>query len=241
MNIRTFFAYLAVAFFSIVSIPGLFILWLIGLINMKVHDVLSYGIMKVAFSIMLWISGTDVTVIGRDRIPRDKAVLFVANHRSYYDIIVTYKQVIAPTGFVAKKEFKKVPVLSHWISCLHGLFLDRQNIKEGLKTILEATECMKNGMSYFIFPEGTRSKTEGFLPFKEGSMKIATKSGSVIVPVALTHTDEIFEKQFPYIKATKVTMEFGEPIYTSELSKDELKTIGATVQKKVEEMYRSNF
>lgn len=239
--IRTFFAYLAVILFTIVTIPVLFILWLIGFVNMKVHDVLSYALMKGAFTIMLWISGVDVTVIGRDRIPRDKAVLFVGNHRSYYDIIISYKQVIAPTGFVAKKEFKKVPVLSHWISCLHGLFLDRQNIKEGLKTILEATENMKNGMSYFIFPEGTRSKTEGFLPFKEGSMKIAVKSGGVIVPFAITHSDEIFEKQFPYVKSAKVTMEFGNPIYTSELTKDQLKTIGADVQKIVEEMYKKNY
>lgn len=239
--IRTFFAYLAVTFFAIVTIPVLFILWLIGFVNMKFHDMISYALMKGAFSTMLWISGTKVTVIGRERIPRDKAVLFVANHRSYYDIIVTYKQIVAPTGFVAKKEFKKVPVLSHWISCLHGLFLDRQNMKEGLKTILEATEGMKKGMSYFIFPEGTRSKTDGFLPFKEGSMKIAVKSGSVIVPVALTHTDEIFEKQFPFIKSAKVTIEFAEPIYTSELSKEEQKNIGTKVQSIVEEMYKKNY
>lgn len=53
--------------------------------------------------------------------------------------------------------------------------LNRDNIKEGMKTILKGIELIKNGSSVFIFPEGTRSKDEELLPFKEGSLKIAEK------------------------------------------------------------------
>ena len=141
--IRTFFAFLLVFIFFVVTIPVLFILWIIGKINMKLHDTLSYGIMRWAFGLILFVCGAKVTVRGIENIPKDKPVLYVGNHRSYFDIIVAYKYTIGITGFIAKDEFKKVPVLAHWISCLHGLFLNRKDIKEGLKTVLEAIENVK--------------------------------------------------------------------------------------------------
>lgn len=235
--IRTILAAILIIFFFIVTIPVLFILWIIGLINMKVHDMISYGIMKIAFSIILFVCGAKVSVEGIDNIPKDKPVLYVGNHRSYFDIIVLYRYVVGPTGFIAKKEFRKVPVLGHWISCLHGIFLDRKDIKAGLKTILEAIENVKTkGISYSIFPEGTRNHKKEMLPFKEGSMKIATKSGCPIVPVAMTHMDDLLENHMPFIKGANVSIRFGEPIYTDQLSKDELKFLGAKVRDKIQLM-----
>lgn len=235
--IRTLLAAILIVFFFIITIPILFILWIIGKINMKVHDKLSYGIMKGAFSFILFVCGAKVTVKGRENIPRDTPVLYVGNHRSYTDIIVAYKNVVGPTGFIAKQEFKKVPVLSHWISCLHGLFLDRKDIKAGLKIILEAIEHVKNdNISYFIFPEGTRSQEEEMLPFKEGSMKIATKSGCPIVPFALIGTDDILEKHSPIIKSAKVTIRYGEPIYTDSLSREDTKFLGAKIRDIIQAM-----
>lgn len=236
--IRSIIDLLLIVFFFIVTIPILFILWLISLVSEKTKDAIAYSIMKGAFAIILFTSGVKVKVEGFENIPRDRAVLYVGNHRSYFDIIVAYKYVVGPTGFMAKKEFKSFPVLGQWISILHGLFIDRKNIKEGLKAILEAIENVKAGISYYIFPEGTRNHGEEMLPFKEGSFKIATKSGCPIVPVAMKHMDEIFELHQPYVKKTNVTIRYGEPIYTDSLSKEELKFIGARVQEKIAEMLK---
>ena len=82
-------------------------------------------------------------------------------------------------GFFAKKEMEKVPLLSTWMKRLHCLFLDRNDLKQGLKTILTAIEKVKSGISICIFPEGTRNKNEDeldMLPFHEGSFKIAAKA-----------------------------------------------------------------
>ena len=234
--IRTIFAFLLVFIFFVVTIPVLFILWIIGKINMKLHDTLSYGIMRWAFGLILFVCGAKVTVRGIENIPKDKPVLYVGNHRSYFDIIVAYKYTIGITGFIAKDEFKKVPVLAHWISCLHGLFLNRKDIKEGLKTVLEAIENVKKGTSYVIFPEGTRNQNEEMLPFKEGSFKIATKSGCPIIPLAISNTDDLFEKHLPWIKPAKVTVHFGEPIYTDQLSKEESKFLGAKTRDVIQKM-----
>lgn len=235
--IRTILAFTLVIFFFFFTIPVLFIFWIIGKFNMKLHDTLAYGLMKIAFTIILFVCGTKVKVIGLEKIPTDRPVLYVGNHRSYFDIIVLYRYVVGPTGFMAKKEFKSVPVLGHWISCLHGIFLDRKDIKQGLKAILEAIENVKTkGISYSIFPEGTRNHEKEMLPFKEGSMKIATKSGCPIIPVALTHTDDAFENSLPRIKSVNVTIQFGDPIYTDQLSKEDLKFLGAKVRDNIQNM-----
>jgi 1-acyl-sn-glycerol-3-phosphate acyltransferase len=111
-----------------------------------------------------------------------------------------------------------------------------------MKTILQAIDYVKQGVSIFIFPEGTRNKGEelSMLPFKEGSFKIALKTGCPIVPVSINNTAEIFENHLPRIKKTHVILEYGKPIYPKELDREEQKRIGATCQKIIEETIREN-
>ena len=117
--------------------------------------------------------------------------------------------------------------------------LDRKNIKAGLKTILEGIEKVKGGSSVWIFPEGTRCKAKDpaeLLPFKEGSLKIAEKSGCPVVPVAITGTAEILEKHFPFIRPSHVTIEFGKPFYIKELPAEDRKRAGAYSEARIREM-----
>ena len=134
---------------------------------------------------------------------------------------------------------KKCPLLSDWMENVNCLFLDRKNIKEGLKTILEGIEKVKRGVSIWIFPEGTRNRNETItelLPFKEGSLKIAEKSGCPVVPVAITGTAEIFENHLPFIKPSHVTIEFGTPFIIKELPLEEKKFAGAYTRKVIIDM-----
>ena len=120
---------------------------------------------------------------------------------------------------------------------LYCLFLNRSDAREGLKTILTAIEYVKKGISICIFPEGTRNDGEelSMLPFKEGSFKIATKTGCPIVPVSINNSAEIFENHVPALRKTHVVIEYGKPIYPKDLSKDELKNIGAHCQNIIQE------
>ena len=108
--------------------------------------------MQWAFKVMLKVSGVEVTVIGEENIP-DEPVLFIGNHRSYFDILLTYSRCARLTGYIAKKEMLKYPLLRDWMKRLYCLFLDRDNIKEGLKTILAGVDEVKKGISVCIFPE----------------------------------------------------------------------------------------
>ncbi|MDY3249748.1 MAG: lysophospholipid acyltransferase family protein [Candidatus Choladocola sp.] len=240
--IRIILVALFVVLFLILSIPVFFIEWIIGKFNPALRDISSLRIVQGAFRIVIWLSGVKVTVIGEENIP-DCAVLFVGNHRSYYDIVLTYARCRRLTGFIAKKEMLKIPLLSRWMKFLHCLFLDRSDIKEGLKTILAAIEKVKSGISIAIFPEGTRSTSASeldMLPFHEGSFKIATKTGCPIIPVSISHSSAIFEDHMPFVKATHVVIEYGKPIYPKELSREDQKFLGKRVQETILETLKRN-
>lgn len=222
------------AVFLICSIPLMIIEWIIGKFNKELHDRSSLAIVQWAFRVMIFFAGTKVIVMGEENVPKDTAVMYVGNHRSYFDIILTYIRVPRPTGYISKKEMDRIPLLGIWMRHLHCLFLDRKDIKQGLKTILEAIEKAKSGISICVFPEGTRNKGgEEMLPFHEGSFKIAEKAGVPIIPMTLVNTAEIFENHLPKIKKATVIIEYGEPIYVNKMERDERKHIGAKVREMI--------
>ncbi|MCR5404897.1 MAG: 1-acyl-sn-glycerol-3-phosphate acyltransferase [Butyrivibrio sp.] len=239
--IRLILAVLFVVIFLIVSLPIQLILLIVGKFNPWAKKTISLAIVSWAFNVVSFISGVKQTVIGEENVPKDKAVLYVGNHRSIFDIVLAYPRVPGPTGFIAKKEILKVPILNIWMIYMDCLFLDRSNIKKGLEMILTAIDKVKNGISIFIYPEGTRNKTDKPLgEFHKGSFKIAQKSGCPIVPVVINHSREILEDHFPFIKSTHVVIEYGKPIVISELSKEDQKSIDNYVKKIMEEIYLKN-
>ena len=78
------------------------------------------------------------------------------------------------------------------------------------------------------------------LSFKEGSLKMAEKTGCLIIPVALTNTAEIFENHMPWIHKCKVVIEYGTPIDPKELSREEKKHLGAYCRDRIQEMLEKN-
>lgn len=229
--------------FLILSIPVFFVEWLIGKWNPSLKDRSSLRIVQGAFRIVAWLAGVKLTVIGEEHVPKDRAVLYIGNHRSYFDIVLTYARCPRLTGYIAKKEMEKIPLLSLWMKYLHCLFLDRSDIKAGLKVILTAIEKVKSGISIMIFPEGTRSRTASeceMLPFHEGSFKIATKSGCPIIPVAITNSAAVFEGHMPFIRSAHVIIEYGEPIDPSSWPRSEQKFVGQKVQAVISEMLVKN-
>lgn len=234
---RTILTVLFIALFLILSIPILIIEYIIGKFNPLAKIKSSQKIVKFVFRIILFLSGVKYTVKGQVNVPNDldTGLLYVSNHRSYFDIPVFYVSAPTLTGFVAKKEMAKIPLLKNWMKNINCLFLDRENIREGLKTILEGIDKIKNGHSMYIAPEGTRSQSKEMLPFKEGSFKMAEKSGCPIIPVCITGTDDVLENHSPWIKKTHVIIEYCKPIYIKELSKDDRKFIGSYVQNLMKE------
>ena len=226
--------------FFIISIPLFLMEYIIGKFNHRAMVASSQRIVTWAFRMILFLSGVKYTVIGVDNVPKDEAVLYVANHRSYFDIVISYVTVPTLTGFIAKKEIRKVPFLRTWMNFLQCLFLDRDDVRQGLQVILQAIEQVKNGYSIFISPEGTRTPGNEMLPFKAGSFKVAEKTGCAIIPVAISNTEAIYENQKPWIRKAHVIIEYGKPIYPKTLEKEQLKTLNTYVQGIIKDTLEKN-
>ena len=239
--IRFIIAATFLGLYLLLSYPVFLVEWMIGKINKRAKDYSSLRIVQWGMRVILTLSGVKITVKGKENIP-EEATLFVGNHRSYFDILLLYVQCEHLTGFVAKDSMEKFPSLRVWMRYLYCVFLNREDPREGMKAILKAIEHIKQGVSMVIFPEGTRNDGEELtmLPFKEGSMKIALKTGCPIVPVAINNSAEMFENHAPKLKKTNVIVEYGTPIYPKDLSKEEQRVIGARCQEIILETIKRN-
>ena len=238
--IRTILFLLFAIAFLILGLPVLGAEWLLRKVWKRGADLSTLRIVQWGLRTLERISGPEVIVRGMEHIPTDQAVLYIGNHRSYFDIVLSYSRCPGLTGYISKDLLEKVPILRAWMRRVYCLFLNREDPRQGLKTILTAIEYVKSGVSIFIFPEGTRAKTDEMLPFKEGSFKVATKTGCPIIPVALTNTSAIFEDHVPFIRKARVVITYGEPILPSELAPEQKKHIGAYVQGIIADMLKEN-
>ena len=238
--IRTILVAFIVTLYLILGIPVLLIEWVIGKFSPKAKDYSCLRLVQGAFKLIMFVTGVKLTVIGEENVPKDQAVLCVGNHRSYFDVVMTYARCPGLTGYIAKVEMLRIPLLRDWMKALYCLFLDRDDIKAGLKTILQGIEYIKRGISICIFPEGTRNHSDTMMPFKEGSLKMAEKTGCPIIPMAITNSAEMFENHIPFIRRCHVILEYGKPILPAELSREERKFLGAYTQKKIQEMLDKN-
>ena len=222
--------------YLLLGIPVLLVEKLVAKINPHARDISCLRMVQWAFKLMLWITGADISYIGRENVPKDRAVLYVGNHNSYFDILLTYSQCPGLTGYVAKSEMLRYPLLRDWMKRLYCVFLDRSDLRAGMQMILTCIDYIKNGISICIFPEGTRSKDGQMQPFHEGSLKMAAKTGCPIIPMAISNSAQIFENHMPFVRPCKVIVEYGAPVYPKELSRGGRKFLRADTQKKIQEM-----
>ena len=170
----------------------------------------------------IFITGSKVTVEGWENIPKQGGVCFVSNHVGIVDIILALAYIGRPFGFIAKRELLFLPFFNMWIYILGGLFIDRKNIRSALNTIKQGIRKIQDGGCMLIFPEGTRSKGRGLLPFRSGAVKLATNSLAPIVPIAITGTYEVLEKDWR-VHGVPLRMVFCPPIITADMSSEDRK------------------
>ena len=116
-----------VLLFLIVSVLIQLIEEIVGLFSKRAKAVSSLAIVNWAFRVVIFLSGTKVHVSGEENVPKDEPVLYILNHRSYFDIILTYVRVPRPTGYVAKKEMLRYLTLTKWMKNMYCEFMDRSD------------------------------------------------------------------------------------------------------------------
>lgn len=142
---------------------------------------------------VLYISGIRVVTTGLEKVPTDKRFLFVSNHRSNLDpIVVMDKMRDYNIAFISKISNLRIPAIGKMIHEWCFMSIDRENARNAIKTIQQATSYIKNDIvSIGIYPEGTRSKSQQMGEFHAGSFKIAQKAGCPLVIAAVRGTETV--------------------------------------------------
>ena len=170
---------------------------------------------------ILRICGVTFEVTGTENVPSDGSVVFISNHQGNFDVITLVNVLNRKISFIAKKELRKVPFLGEWMANMGCLFIDRGNIKQSAKIIIEAIEYIKAGNAMTIFPEGTRSKGGSVGEFKAGSFKLAIKSGSTVIPISIEGSYKVMEANKGKIRPAKIKIKVHEPIETKTMNKEQ--------------------
>ena len=168
---------------------------------------------------------------GLEKLPEGRWLL-VGNHRSAFDPLVTgWALRWRRLAFVMKPAIQRLPILAPFVRRAHFLSIDRENDRAALKTILEAAALIREDVvSMGIYPEGTRSRTEDLLPFRNGAFKIAQKAKAPIVVAELRGTEQIFRKHYP-LRRTEVELEIRRVLTVEELAGKNTTEVGEEVRK----------
>jgi 1-acyl-sn-glycerol-3-phosphate acyltransferase len=232
--LKTAFLFLITGLTMIIFAPLAILSFFLGFLGIRRQlSLVIYGVARTWARIVIKIIRCPMTVSGREHIPRDGGVCFVSNHVGIFDIVLALAYAGRPFGFIAKKELAYIPGLNLWIFLLGGLFIDRGKPRRALRTIASGVQKLRAGGGMLIFPEGTRSRGGGLAPFHPGSLKLAVQSQAPIVPVAITGSYGVFEKNYR-VAAVPVSITFLPALNPAELPPAERKqTLAGTVHARI--------
>ncbi|WP_294909370.1 1-acylglycerol-3-phosphate O-acyltransferase [Tatumella sp. UBA2305] len=115
--------------------------------------------------------------------------IYIANHQNNYDMITAANMVQPPTVTVGKKSLAWIPFFGQLYWLTGNLLIDRDNRNKAHDTISElVAQFKKKDISFWMFPEGTRSRGRGLLPFKTGAFHAALAAGVPVIPIVISNT-----------------------------------------------------
>ena len=176
-----------------------------------------------------------IDVHGQENIPEQNGFMFFPNHQGLFDVLSIVAACPRPFSVVMKKEIQNIPFLKQVFACMKAYAIDRDDVKQAMKVIIQVTKEVKEGRNYLIFAEGTRTKDPNNVhEFKGGSFKSAMKAKCPIVPVALIDAYKPFDTKS--IEKVTVQVHFLEPISYDEYKDMKSVELAAEVKSRIEKV-----
>ena len=175
---------------------------------------------------------------GEENLPEEDGYILYPNHQGMFDVLAFLETMKRPFSLVFKQEVKDIILLKQIREALHYIPMDRSDLKQSMKVILEASNRVKAGENFLIFAEGTRSRNGNeTLPFKAGAFKAATRAKAPIVPVALLDSYAPFDRSTT--EPVTVQIHYMKPMYYEEYAGMKTTEIALEVEKRIrEEIYK---
>ena len=156
----------------------------------------------------------DLYVRGRERVPADRAYVYMSNHQSHLDIPMLYATLPSETiRMLGKKELFQIPIWGRGLRAAEFIEVDRSNHARAMKSIEYAKKLVRDGVSIYLAPEGTRSRDGTIGKLKKGGFHLALDTGAPIVPVAIKGTIDILPRGGRVMHSgRRVAVTIGDPI-----------------------------
>jgi 1-acyl-sn-glycerol-3-phosphate acyltransferase len=229
--LRSIATYVAlVSYVFLVGPPSLLIALVFG------QRALLYRIGHLGVRLGLFLSGVRATVHGAEHIQRGRAAVYAVNHASNVEPPIVFdalNELFPRLRILYKAELRKLPVLVRAFDLAGFVPLERGNRDQSLPAIERAAAALRDGNSFLIFPEGTRSRTGELLPFKKGGFVMAIKAQAPVVPVAIAGARDAMRKGSLIIQPVEVRVRFGEAVETAGLTLDDRDTLAQLVRERV--------
>jgi 1-acyl-sn-glycerol-3-phosphate acyltransferase len=232
--IRSVLTYVAVSLYVLVVGPPLLV---VALATGRPGVLYSAG--RGGIKLGLLLCGIQMRAEGMEHLQRHRAAIYAVNHTSNVEPPLLFEllhELFPRLRIVYKAELRKLPILVRAFDLGGFVPLERGNPEQSLPAIERAADALRDGNSFLIFPEGTRSRTGALLPFKKGGFIMALKAQAPVVPVAILGARNAMRKGSPIIYPVTITVRLGAPVETVGLTLDDRDALVARVRGAVAEL-----
>ncbi|HWR36581.1 MAG TPA: lysophospholipid acyltransferase family protein [Clostridia bacterium] len=198
---------------------------------------IQHGFARLWSSFILRTAGCPVSVEGLDKIDTSRSYIYAVNHISALDIPALYMAMPFQFRIMAKRELFRYPFLGWHLKRSGQIPIERENARASLRSLIQASEAVRNGMPLLVFPEGGRSPDGQIKPFLAGVFYVGIKAAVEIVPMALVGTYEALPMNTWVIYPRQFRLVVGEPISTAGLAPRDMEQLAARTQKIIEDLY----
>lgn len=179
--------------------------------------------------------GLEIEIRIPEAIKKMDSVVYICNHQNTWDMFTLAKAVRPNTVSVGKKSLKWMPFFGQMYWLTGNILIDRKNSNKAKDTINETAERInKDGLSVWLFPEGTRSNGKGILPFKKGAFRTAEKANVPIIPICASSTNNIKLNRW---NNGKIIIEFLDPIHINKDDNESVRSVAQKAQQLITDKY----